>query len=40
MLTRRIDGELLALFPHKWRLQAVAQNNPGLLLAPLVADAL
>jgi peptide chain release factor 3 len=38
VLTRRIDGELLALFPHKWRLQAVAQNNPDLLLAPLVAD--
>ncbi|HWN25524.1 MAG TPA: peptide chain release factor 3, partial [Actinomycetospora sp.] len=40
VLTRRIDGELLALFPHKWRLQAVTQNNPDLLLAPLVADAL
>ena len=40
VLTRRIDGERLALFPHKWRLQAVTQNNPDLLLAPLVADAL
>ncbi|MHC1561884.1 peptide chain release factor 3 [Actinomycetospora sp. C-140] len=40
VLTRRLDGELLALFPHKWRLQAVAQNNPDLLLAPLVADSL
>lgn len=38
VLTRRIDGERLALFPHKWRLQAVATNNPGLLLAPLVAE--
>lgn len=40
VLTRRLDGELLALFPHKWRLQAVAQNNPDMLLAPLVADTL
>jgi peptide chain release factor 3 len=40
VLTRRLDGELLALFPHKWRLQAVAENNPDLPLAPLVADTL
>lgn len=38
VLTRRIDGELLALFPHKWRLQAVAGNQPTLHLDPLIAD--
>lgn len=37
VLTRRLDSELLALFPHKWRLQAVTTNNPGMLLEPLVA---
>ena len=31
------DGEMLALFPHKWRLQAVVTNNPGMTLEPLVA---
>ncbi len=38
VLTRRADGELLALFPHKWRLQAVMQNQPDLLLEPLIAE--
>lgn len=38
VLTRRVDGELLALFPHKWRLQAVAGNQPTLHLDPLIAD--
>jgi peptide chain release factor 3 len=37
VLRRRIDGELLALFPHKWRLQAVTTNNPSMTLEPLVA---
>jgi peptide chain release factor 3 len=38
VLTRRTDGELLALFPHKWRLQAVMQNQPDILLEPLIAE--
>jgi peptide chain release factor 3 len=38
VLTRRQDGELLALFPHKWRLQAVRTNNPDLRLDPLIAE--
>jgi peptide chain release factor 3 len=38
VLTRRADGELLALFPHKWRLQAVMQNQPDLVLEPLIAE--
>jgi peptide chain release factor 3 len=38
VLTRRSDGELLALFPHKWRLQAVMTSQPGLLLEPLIAE--
>ena len=38
VLTRRTDGALLALFPHRWRLQAVAQNKPDLRLDPLIAE--
>jgi peptide chain release factor 3 len=38
VLTRRSDGVLLALFPHRWRLQAVAQNKPDLRLDPLIAE--
>jgi peptide chain release factor 3 len=34
---RRSDGELLALFPDKWRAQAVERNQPELMLEPLVA---
>ena len=33
----RSDGELLALFPDKWRAQAVERNQPELMLEPLVA---
>ena len=34
---RRSDGELLALFPDKWRAQSVARNHPELTLEPLIA---
>jgi peptide chain release factor 3 len=34
---QRSDGELLALFPDRWRLAAVARQHPGLMLEPLVA---
>jgi peptide chain release factor 3 len=34
---QRSDGELLALFPDKWRAQAVERNQPELMLEPLVA---
>jgi len=33
----RSDGELLALFPDRWRAQAVERNQPELMLEPLVA---
>jgi len=35
----RADGELLALFPDKWRAQAVERTQPDLTLEPLVAGA-
>ncbi len=34
---QRSDGELLALFPDRWRAQAVERNQPELMLEPLVA---
>ncbi len=36
---RRSDGELLALFPDRWRAQTVERNNPGIVLEALVAGA-
>jgi peptide chain release factor 3 len=37
VLTRRHDGELLALFSDKWRLGQVRREFPGVLLEPLIA---
>jgi peptide chain release factor 3 len=37
VLTRRLDGVLLALFADKWRLNAIARDNPSLRLDPLLA---
>ena len=37
MLTRRLDGALLALFADKWRLNAIQRDNPSLRLDPLLA---
>lgn len=37
MLTRRLDGSLLALFADKWRLNAVTRDNPSLRLDSLLA---
>ena len=37
VLTRRLDGALLALFADKWRLNAIARDNPSLRLDPLLA---
>ena len=34
---KRSDGALLALFPDKWRVQAVERLQPDLMLEPLVA---
>jgi peptide chain release factor 3 len=34
---QRADGELLALFPHKWALQVLQRNKPHLTLTPMVA---
>jgi peptide chain release factor 3 len=37
VLTRRLDGALLALFADKWRLNAIQRDNPALRLDPLLA---
>ena len=37
VLTRRLDGVLLALFADKWRLNAIRRDNPSLRLDPLLA---
>jgi peptide chain release factor 3 len=37
VLTRRLDGALLALFADKWRLNAIQRDNPALKLEPLLA---
>ena len=34
----RSDGELLALFSDRWRLQGVQKNHPDLVLEPLVVS--
>ncbi|MGC3022299.1 MULTISPECIES: peptide chain release factor 3 [unclassified Brevibacterium] len=34
----RSDGELLALFSDRWRLQGVQKNHPDLILEPLVVS--
>ncbi len=39
VLTRRIDGALLALFTDKWHLRAFQRDHPGVRLEPLLADA-
>ena len=35
----RSDGELLAVFTDRWRLQTIARENPDAVLEPLVATA-
>jgi peptide chain release factor 3 len=37
VLTRRLDGALLALFADKWRLNAIKRDNPSMRLDPLLA---
>ncbi len=37
VLTRRLDGALLALFADKWRLNAIQRDNPSVKLDPLLA---
>jgi peptide chain release factor 3 len=37
VLTRRLDGVLLALFADKWRLNAIQRDNPGVRLDVLLA---
>jgi peptide chain release factor 3 len=37
VLTRRLDGALLALFADKWRFNAIQRDNPSLRLDPLLA---
>ena len=38
VLTRRLDGALLALFTDKWRLAAIQREKPGIMLDTLVAS--
>jgi len=38
VLTRRLDGALLALFADKWRLNAIQRDNPKVRLDPLLAS--
>ena len=37
VLTRRLDGALLALFADKWRLNAIQRDNPNVKLRQLLA---
>jgi len=37
VLTRRLDGAILALFSDKWRLGQVERENPGIMLDTLIA---
>jgi peptide chain release factor 3 len=37
VLTRRLDGALMALFADKWRLNAIQRDNPDLKLETLLA---
>jgi peptide chain release factor 3 len=37
VLTRRLDGVLLALFSDKWRLAQIERDNEGIRLEPLIA---
>jgi peptide chain release factor 3 len=37
VLTRRLDGALLALFADKWRLNAIQRDNPSVRLEALLA---
>jgi peptide chain release factor 3 len=37
VLTRRLDGVLLALFSDKWRLAQIERDNAGIHLEPLIA---
>jgi peptide chain release factor 3 len=38
VLTRRLDGAVLALFSDKWRLGQVQRDNPAVPLHPLIAS--
>lgn len=37
VLTRSLDGSLLAVFADRWRLRAIERENPELTLTPLLA---
>ncbi|WP_037560199.1 peptide chain release factor 3 [Spirillospora albida] len=37
VLTRGLDGSLVAVFVDKWRVQAVQREHPGLTLTPMLA---
>jgi peptide chain release factor 3 len=38
VLTRTVDGALLALFTDEWRMRGVLRDHPNLVLEPLLAD--
>ncbi|MEW2357699.1 peptide chain release factor 3 [Spirillospora sp. NPDC029432] len=37
VLTRSLDGSLIAVFADKWRVRAVEREHPGLTLTPMLA---
>jgi peptide chain release factor 3 len=37
VLTRSLDGSLIAVFVDKWRLRAIEREHPGLTLTPMLA---
>ncbi|MFG2084757.1 peptide chain release factor 3 [Spirillospora sp. NPDC048824] len=37
VLTRTLDGSLIAVFVDKWRLRAIEREHPGLTLTPMLA---
>ena len=37
VLTRTLDGALLAVFIDKWRLRAIEREHPGVTLTPMLA---
>ncbi|MDN5748226.1 MAG: peptide chain release factor 3 [Pseudonocardia sp.] len=39
VLTRSVDGALLAVFVNKWRMETVRRKHPDLMLEPLLAGA-
>jgi peptide chain release factor 3 len=37
VLSRTVDGALLAVFVNKWRLETIRRKHPGVRMEPLLA---